>query len=360
MRIKNLFNIAIISLLAILFHACSNETVSSSVNMTIPTGDLVLMPVVDWNASSKEIKNATSEVFLYRATQGNACFFEYKGEENITMSYLFNQSDQLIASSVMLLNNTENNVRLNNLLKGYSYYGNYNNYEKIYMNEQKGMTAMLGDVYGVNGTAYTSLIFSPYNSSEDEEIAEDDENLAYVDLGLSVKWAKCNVGASSVEKSGDFYAWSETKTKSSYWRENYVYCNNNSNKYIFAYTNPLANIKGTKYDVATQKLGAGWRMPTRDEALELIYGCTWEKEEINGVVCAKVTGPNGKSIYIPQTGYKKQNKDAAGTTHLWTSETESTSDEEAFAIYVAPKATTKAKLNTVWKAWGLPVRAVKE
>ena len=104
MRIKNLFNIAIISLLAILFHACSNETVSSSVNMTIPTGDLVLMPVVDWNASSKEIKNATSEVFLYRATQGNACFFEYKGEENITISYLFNQSDQLIASSVMLLN----------------------------------------------------------------------------------------------------------------------------------------------------------------------------------------------------------------------------------------------------------------
>ena len=160
MRIKNLFNIAIISLLAILFHACSNETVSSSVNMAIPTGDLVLMPVVDWNASSKEIKNATSEVFLYRATQGNACFFEYKGEENITISYLFNQSDQLIASSVMLLNNTENNVRLNNLLKGYSYYGNYNNYEKIYMNEQKGMTAMLGDVYGVDGTAYTSLTFS--------------------------------------------------------------------------------------------------------------------------------------------------------------------------------------------------------
>lgn len=53
---KNLFNIAIISLLAILFHACSKETVSSSVDMTIPTGDLVLMPVVDWKASSKGVK----------------------------------------------------------------------------------------------------------------------------------------------------------------------------------------------------------------------------------------------------------------------------------------------------------------
>lgn len=78
MRIKNLFNIAIISLLAILFHACSNETASSSVDITIPTGDLVLMPVVDWNASSKEIKNATSEAFLYRATQGDACFLNTK------------------------------------------------------------------------------------------------------------------------------------------------------------------------------------------------------------------------------------------------------------------------------------------
>ena len=236
MRIKKLFNIAIISLLAVFFNSCSKETVSSSIDITIPTGDLVLMPVVDWNASSKEIKNATGEDFLFRTMQGNACIFEYKGEEDITISYLFNQSDQLIASNVMLLNNTENKVRLNNLLKGYSYYGNYNDYEKIYMNEQKGMTAMLGDVYGVDGTAYASLTFAPYNSSEDEEITEDDENLDYVDLGLSVKWAKYNVGASSVEKSGDFYAWSETKTKSSYWRENYAYCNNNSNKYIFVYT----------------------------------------------------------------------------------------------------------------------------
>lgn len=68
----------------------------------------------------------------------------------------------------------------------------------------------------------------------------------------------------------------------------------------------------------------------------------------------------GKVSIFHKLAIKKQNKDAAGTTHLWTSESQSTSDEEAFAIYVAPKATTKAKLNTVWKAWGLPVRAVKE
>ncbi len=77
-----------------------------------------------------------------------------------------------------------------------------------------------------------------------------------------------------------------------------------------------------------------------------------EKEEIFRVVCAKVTGPNGKSIIYPQTGYKNkirmlQEQRIYGhqslKVHLIRRKT--------FAIYVAPKATTKAKLNTVSKAW---------
>ncbi len=62
----------------------------------------------------------------------------------------------------------------------------------------------------------------------------------------------------------------------------HVYCNNNSNKYIFAYTNPLANIKGTKLMSQLKNSGAGWRMPTRDEALELMVCLYWKKKRFLG------------------------------------------------------------------------------
>ena len=99
-------------------------------------------------------------------------------------------------------------------------------------------------------------------------------------------------------------------------------------------------------------------MPTRDEAFELIYGCTWEQETRNGVVGAKITGPTGKSIFIPNTGFKKQDKEPSGLTHIWTSETQSKSNEYAYTIQTSANKNTEPQLETIWKAWGLQVRAV--
>ena len=114
-----------------------------------------------------------------------------------------------------------------------------------------------------------------------------------VDLGLSVKWATCNVGANSPEESGGYYAWGETVEKNNYDSDTYEYKNMNIGD----------NISGTQYDVARVKWGESWRMPTVDEFVELINNCTYESgATLNGITGARVIGPNGNSIFIPNTG----------------------------------------------------------
>lgn len=122
---------------------------------------------------------------------------------------------------------------------------------------------------------------------------------AVVDLGLSVYWCSCNVGAEAPEEYGDYYAWGETKPKSSYTQANYSYYNNDTK----VYTDIGENICGTEYDAATVNLGSDWRLPTKDEMKELVDKCTWEWTQINGVNGYKVTGTNGNSIFIPAAGY---------------------------------------------------------
>ena len=116
-----------------------------------------------------------------------------------------------------------------------------------------------------------------------------------IDLGLSVKWASCNVGADSPEEYGGYYAWGETETKDEYSENTYLYY---QNKYV----DLGADISGTEYDVAHVKWSDGWRMPTLDEINELCYNCSWNWTTQNGVNGYKVTGPNGNSIFLPAAG----------------------------------------------------------
>lgn len=114
----------------------------------------------------------------------------------------------------------------------------------------------------------------------------------YVDLGLSVKWATCNVGASKPEDYGNYYAWGETSTKSSYTE-------NNSK----TFGKSMGDINGnSSYDAARANWGGKWRMPTKVEMRELIDNCTWEWTTQNGVKGYKVTGPNGNYIFLPAAG----------------------------------------------------------
>lgn len=123
-----------------------------------------------------------------------------------------------------------------------------------------------------------------------------------IDLGLpsGTIWAAWNVGATSPEEYGDYYAWGETTTKEAYTKETYKYYNKQTKKYI----NIGNNISGTKYDVARQKWGGSWRMPTEAEIGELIIKCKWTFCKYKGVSGYKVTGSNGNSIFLPAAGYR--------------------------------------------------------
>lgn len=126
-----------------------------------------------------------------------------------------------------------------------------------------------------------------------------------VDLGLpsGVKWANCNVGASSPEGFGGYYAWGETFEKESYAITDYTYYKSSKQEWVDIGT----NISGTRYDVACQKWGGDWRMPTKEEIEELIDECSWQWTSINKVNGYRITGPNGNSIFIPAAGYRVDN-----------------------------------------------------
>lgn len=122
---------------------------------------------------------------------------------------------------------------------------------------------------------------------------------AVIDLGLSVFWCSCNLGAESPEEYGNYYAWGETKEKSSFSEDNYAYYDSGKADYI----DIGDNIAGTEYDAATVNLGKDWRMPTNKEVEELISKCKFEWTQINGHNGFKVTGPNKNTIFLPAAGF---------------------------------------------------------
>ena len=126
----------------------------------------------------------------------------------------------------------------------------------------------------------------------------------YVDMGLSVKWATCNVGASKPEDYGDYYAWGETEVKGDYSESNYAYCKRSFRR--TKYDSLGGNIAGTEFDVARKKWGSTWRLPTHAEQDELINNCTLTWTRQNGVNGYKVTSKkNGNSIFLPAAGYRR-------------------------------------------------------
>src|SRR5574344_779010 len=137
-------------------------------------------------------------------------------------------------------------------------------------------------------------------SKDDDTTLGGVSKITAVDLGLSVKWASCNVGASSPEEYGGYYAWGEIEEKSDYSWSTYKYCNGTYSTCM----NIGSDISGTQYDVAHVKWGGSWRMPTHTEFYELYNKCTSTWTTYNGVYGRKFVGPNGNSIFLPAAGYR--------------------------------------------------------
>ena len=171
----------------------------------------------------------------------------------------------------------------------------------------------------------------------------------YVDLGLSVKWATCNVGASKPEDYGNYYAWGETKTKSSYTE-------NNSK----TYGKQMNDIKGnSQYDAARANWGGTWRLPTKAELEELNNKCTWKWTTQNGVNGYKVTGPNGNSIFLPAAGdrYWSSLLGAGEYGNYWSSAPYGSYSYDAYYLYFD---SSKPYVLSYYRYYGLSVRPVSE
>jgi hypothetical protein len=134
-----------------------------------------------------------------------------------------------------------------------------------------------------------------------------------VDLGLSVKWASFNLGASKPEEYGKYYAWAATTGYASseshdFSWENTPYCTDASNYSSSSswskYNSDDAKLESAD-DAATVNLGGSWRMPTHAEWLDLYNECTWTWISQNGVNGYKVSSKkNNNSIFLPAAGYR--------------------------------------------------------
>lgn len=140
------------------------------------------------------------------------------------------------------------------------------------------------------GMAFMVNISSCSKGNENEDFGSGSGSVSngaindhqYVDLGLSVRWATCNWGAS--QSGPGMY--------------------NRGTSYTYT-----SNSKFDSYDVVTGEWGAPWRRPMKVEIQELVQKCTWRYDQYLGERgCAIVTGPNGNKIYIPCGNYHSRSR----------------------------------------------------
>lgn len=202
---------------------------------------------------------------------------------------------------------------------GMVYYDYDNKQKSIYMSTPyktnkewplKGMQTVFTDMQP--GKTYTvfpivklmgkELRAQPSTTFPEFHTCPDSNHPHAIDLGLpsGTKWACCNVGATSPEEYGGYYAWGETSEKSKYYWTSYLYYDREN----YGFKNIGSDIACTQYDIAHVHMGGSWRMPSYNQQKELIDKCTIVFLEHNGNNGILVTGPNGRQIYLPAAGYR--------------------------------------------------------
>lgn len=174
------------------------------------------------------------------------------------------------------------------------------------------------------------------------------QKLKALDLGLSVKWANMNVGASSPEEYGDYFAWGEVKTKRYYG--DYSGYKHFDDKRFHKYN--YYHYKGSEVDslivlqkdddVATERMGSRWRMPTADEVDELLTKCNFTPGKLNGAkglfVTSRDTTVERDTLFLPLAGRKDFGNFRlypSASAYYWTS------------TLVGPEVYSKAKMDSI-------------
>ena len=186
-----------------------------------------------------------------------------------------------------------------------------------------------------------------------------------VDLGLpsGILWATCNVGANSPTGTGNYFAWGETITKQKYTSSTYKYMIDwKLTKYCTQESRGSVDNKTTldlSDDVANQQWGGSWRMPSDSDFEELCNYCKITNTTKNSVSGILITGPNGKSIFMPETGcyddtgeYRKYNG------YYWTNTLRKDQNTLAYYFLVQPYVDYQSFISSQGRYCGLVVRPV--
>lgn len=202
---------------------------------------------------------------------------------------------------------------------------------------------------------------------------------ALVDMGLSVDWAACNVGANSPEEYGWYFQWGgitayDTNRIPSNG-EDAVNIDANSNCPYWESGTNNTDLKWTKYneddskkvldiedDAAYAHMGDGWRLPTEDELYELINACTDELVEnyngtgISGRLLTLKTDPS-KTLFFPLAGYvhKSSHSYANSRCYYWSR----TLTDYNRAVQLGMNFNDQSKVNSEFRYYGQSIRAVR-
>ena len=176
----------------------------------------------------------------------------------------------------------------------------------------------------------------------------------YVDMGDGVMWATMNVGASSPDEFGDYFAWAETEPKSSYSWSTYSYGTGQDDLTKYNSTDGLTVLQ-PEDDAATVNWGGDWRTPTSEEWAWLYENCTWTWEYTpqGYTVTSKV---NGNSIFIPAAGYYWEVYNSNYTGYYWSSDIDS---DYPYQAYIRMFAVGSNTATTSQRSVGRSVRPVR-
>ena len=194
-----------------------------------------------------------------------------------------------------------------------------------------------------------------------KEFSGTENGYAWVDLGLSVKWATMNVGANAPEECGDYFAWGEITPKDIYSWGNYQWCEGSQNTITKYCTDSKygtvddMSMLDLEDDAAHANWEGTWRMPTHDEFTELRSKCTWGWTSQNGMNGRLVIGPNGNSIFFPAAGCCTNSlPDGVGDYgHYWSSSLYTSNWASGASFFP-----TYVDWNYLDRCWGLSIRAV--
>ena len=193
----------------------------------------------------------------------------------------------------------------------------------------------------------------PKDAATEAGYCPDTNHPHVIDLGSAGKWSCCNVGASAPWKYGEYYAWGETKEKSTYSWTTYQHCDGTEE----TCHNLGTDIAGTQYDVAHVKWGGDWQMPNYDQAYNLNQ-LSGESTTLNNVNGRKYTASNGNSIFVPSAGLKDGTgqRDQTSSGYYWSSTPNESYSVKGFWHYYSSNSGGCGSVSR--RQLGLPVRPV--